>query len=86
MLIRFLRVSMDPTVASGGAAPTQGDEIMWFMQAGVRVASEPSVMDTVVAVADRLSATDAPILVTIQDGEARRLVRLFFTHGEYCLR
>ena len=84
MLIRFLWVAVYPTVTSGGSASTEGDEVMGFVQAWIGVAAEPTVVDTVRLVADRFSAADAPIMVTLQYCGTGRLVRLFFTHGEYC--
>ena len=63
MLIRFFRVSMYPTMAAGRATPTQGNQIMCFVQAGIGVASKPPVVNTVGLVANRFPAADAPIVV-----------------------
>lgn len=65
MLIRFSRVGVYPTVAAGCATPTQCDEIVCFVQAGVRVASEPPVVDTVLAVANVFPTTHTPIVVAL---------------------
>lgn len=54
---------MYPTVTTGGTTTTQGDKIMRLMQAGVRVAAESPVVDTVRLVADRFSAAHAPVVV-----------------------
>lgn len=63
MLIRFFRVSMYPTMTPGGPTPTEGYQIVRFMQARIRVAAEPPVMNTVVAVSNVFPAAHAPILV-----------------------
>lgn len=65
MLIRFLRVGVYPTVAAGCATPTQCDEIVGFMQAGVRVASKPPVVNTVGCVANIFPAAHTPVLVAL---------------------
>ena len=80
MLIRFFRVSMHPTVAAGRPTPTEGDEVMCFVESGVGVASEPPVVNTVLAVVNVFPAAHAPILVTLQHLESCFLSRLFFAH------
>ena len=83
MLIRFLWVGMYPTVAAGGATPTQGYEIMGFMQAWIRVASQPPVVNTVSRSANVFPAAHTPILVTLQDCGAGFWSRLFTHDGYY---
>lgn len=54
---------MHPTVASGGSAPAEGDEVVCFVEARIGVAAEPPVVDTVLAVANVFSAAHAPVVV-----------------------
>lgn len=70
---------MNPTVAAGGAATAQGDEVMWFMQARVGVAAKPPVVDTVLAVVNVSPAAHAPVMVAFQYLEACGW-RGLFTH------
>lgn len=79
MLIRFFRVGMYPTVAAGCPTPTEGDEVMCFVESGVGVAAEPPVVDTVVAVANVFPAAHAPVMVAFQNCGPCLLSRLF-TH------
>lgn len=83
MLIRFFRVSVHPTVAAGRATPAESNQIVRLMEAGIRVAAEPPVMNTVVAVSDVFPAAHTPIVVAFQNSGTGFLSRLF-THDEYC--
>lgn len=70
-------------MAAGGATPTQGDEVMGFVQAWIRVAAEPSMVDTVESVANVFPAAHTPVMVAFQNlcaGFASRLS----AHGGYC--
>lgn len=57
---------MYPTVASGGPTPTESNQIMCFVQAGIRVASEPPMVDTVLAVSNVFPAAHTAVPVAFQ--------------------